>query len=350
LSDGIPVQPAVDISSGKVSLPAGTNFGAQGAILPRNFIRGYTQSWNFTIQKDLGSGFVGQIGYVGTHTVHQHTRYNINYGQVGGGSASQPFFKYGITGSLAMILPAEAMHYNSLQAALQRRYANGLTLQVSYTRSKWMGLCCDDSGDGSLAIPIPQYQLLNRSLMGGDRPNNFRLSSTYELPLGRGEKMLTSGFASVLVSGWQLNGVLSVYSGTPFTVSSSAASLNAPGSSQRADQVKKDVHINGTPNSWFDPLAYRPVTDARFGTAGFNSIRGPGVSNLDLSLFRAFKIKERWSVQFRAEALNATNTPHFSNPATNVSNLSLNQDGTIRSLGGFTQITSTSAPSRLGTC
>jgi hypothetical protein len=71
------------------------------------------------------------------------------------------------------------------------------------------------------------------------------------------------------------------------------------------------------------------------------------VANLDLSLFRAFKISDRWSAQFRAEALNATNTPHFGNPGTNVSNMSLNSDGTVRSLGGYTQITGVSAPSRL---
>ncbi len=246
-----------------------------------------------------------------------------------------------------MILPAEAMHYNSLQAALERRFANGFTFQASYTRSKWMGLCCDDSGDGSLAIPIPQYQLLNRALMSGDRPNNFRVSSTYELPFGRGKKMLTSGIASAVAGGWQLNGILSIYSGSPFTVASSGASLNAPGSSQRADQVKANVQILEDPSSWFDPLAYAPVTQPRFGTAGFNSLRGPGVRNLDLSLFRSFRLTERWTVQFRAEALNLTNTPHFSNPGANVSNLSLNSDGSVKSLNGFTQITSTSAPSRL---
>jgi hypothetical protein len=347
LSAGVPVQPAVDISSGKVGLPVGASYEAQGAVIPKNFIRGYTESWNFTLQKDLGHGWVAQAGYVGTHTVHQHTRYNINYGQVGGGAASQPFVRYGITGGLTMILPYEAMHYNSLQASLQKRFSSGFTFQGSYTRSKWMGLCCDDSGDGGPAIPIPQYSFLNRSLMGADRPDNFRASALYELPFGKGKSMLQHGAAALIAGGWQLNGVLSMYSGAPFTVGSSATSLNAPGSSQRADQVKSSVAIYGSPNSFFDPTAYASVSTARFGTAGFNSLRGSGVVNLDLSLFRAFKISDRWSAQFRAEALNATNTPHFSNPGTNVSNMSLNADGTVRSLGGYTQITGVSAPSRL---
>ena len=69
--------------------------------------------------------------------------------------------------------------------------------------------------------------------------------------------------------------------------------------------------------------------------------------NLDFGVFREFAITERWRLQFRGEALNATNTPHFANPGANVSNLSLNSDGSVRSLGGFSTITGVSAPSRL---
>ncbi len=337
LAQGIPVQPSVDLSSGTLAIPPGLNFGFQGAVLPKNFVRGYTESWNFTVQKEFGKGWVGQVAYVGTHTVHQHTRYNINYGQVGGGAASQPFAKIGITGSLADILPYEAMHYNSFQSSLQRRFANGFNVQASYTRSKWMGLCCDDSGDSGPAISIPQYSNLNRSLMGGDRPNNFRLSSIYELPFGNGKPMLSHGAGALIAGGWQVNGLLSLYSGSPFSVSASGASLNAPGNTQRADQVKANVAIYHDPSLYFDTSAFAPLpaSAVRFGTAGFNSLRGPGVANLDLSLFRSFRVTERWNVQFRAEALNFTNTPHFSNPAANASN------------AGFGTISSTSAPSRL---
>ena len=201
------------------------------------------------VQRELPRGWIAQVGYVGTHTVHQHTRYNINYGQVNGGSASQPFFPLGITGSLAMILPYETMHYNSLQASAQRRFANGLMFQAAYTRSKWIGTCCDDSGDGGPAIPIPQYTYLNRALMGGDRPDNLRLSGIYELPFGKGKAFARNGAAAAVLGGWQINGVFSAYSGSPFTVSSSATSLNAPGSSQRADLVKPDVAYTGKSTS-----------------------------------------------------------------------------------------------------
>ncbi|HWB86510.1 MAG TPA: TonB-dependent receptor [Bryobacteraceae bacterium] len=347
LATGIPVTPQPDLSSGTLPVPPGLNFGFQGAVLPQNFVRGYTESWNFTIQRDLGHSWIGQVGYVGTHTVHQHTRYNINYGQVGGGSVSQPYFPLGIAGNMAEILPYETMHYNSLQASLQRRFSNGFLFQAAYTRSKWIGTCCDDSGDGGPAIPLPQYTALNRALMGGDRPDNLRLIGIYELPFGNGKTLLNHGAGEQLLGGWQLNAAFSAYSGSPFSVSASGNSLNAPGSTQRADQVLANVSYSGSIDSWFNPLAFAPVTQARFGTAGFDTLRGPGVVDLDLGLSRTFKIGEKWSAQFRAEALNATNTPHFRNPSSNVSNLSLNGDGTVKSLGGFTQITAVSAPSRL---
>ena len=107
---------------------------------------------------------------------------------------------------------------------------------------------------------------------------------------------------SWLVGGWQINGILSAVSGSPFYVTSSGTSLNAPGSAQRADQVKEEVEIlggAGRGQSYFDPLAYRAVTDARFGTAGFNSLRGPGIFNLDMGLFREFRMTERLQMQFR---------------------------------------------------
>jgi hypothetical protein len=87
-------------------------------------------------------------------------------------------------------------------------------------------------------------------------------------------------------------------------------------------------------------LAFAPVTQVRFGTSGINILRGPGVVNLDLGLFREFAPTERFRIQFRAESFNVTNTPHFNNPGTNVSNLQLSPDGSVASLRGFSEITS----------
>ncbi|MGH9427878.1 MAG: hypothetical protein ACRD2L_16455, partial [Terriglobia bacterium] len=74
----------------------------------------------------------------------------------------------------------------------------------------------------------------------------------------------------------------------------------------------------------------------------------PGTANLDLGLFRNFRISERMQLQFRAEVFNFTNTPHFQNPGGNVSNMTLNADGSIRSLGGYTVITAVKNGGREG--
>jgi hypothetical protein len=95
-------------------------------------------------------------------------------------------------------------------------------------------------------------------------------------------------------------------------------------------------------HSYFDPLSFKAVTDVRFGTSGRNLLRGPGVFNLDGSLFRNFHFSERWVLQVRAEMFGVTNTPQFGGPGATVSNLTLNADGTVRALNGFTEITGAS--------
>ena len=125
------------------------------------------------------------------------------------------------------------------------------------------------------------------------------------------------GISAAIAGGWQVNGVLSLYSGAPFWISAPGTSLNAPGSPQLADQVKPGVAIygaHGLASPYFDVSAFAPVTTARFGTSSFDSLRGPGYGNLDFGLFRTFAIREPLKAQFRIEALNLTNHPNFSNP------------------------------------
>jgi hypothetical protein len=71
---------------------------------------------------------------------------------------------------------------------------------------------------------------------------------------------------------------------------------------------------HGLASPYFDTSAFAPVTTATFGTASYDSLRGPGFGNMDFGLFRSFKLKEALNMQFRAEVFNLTNTPHFSNP------------------------------------
>ncbi|MGH8639320.1 MAG: hypothetical protein ACREUZ_19465, partial [Burkholderiales bacterium] len=176
------------------------------------------------------------------------------------------------------------------------------------------------------------------------RRHALHISSIAELPFGRGRRWLNEqGLLSAIFGGWQVNNILSFYSGLPFSVGASGTSLNAPGNTQMADQVKDRVEILGgvgRGNSYFDPFAFAPVTEVRFGNAGFNTLTGPGIAEWDLGIFRRFDIG-RTDLQFRVEGWNITNRPQFNNPGAARSNLQLNPDGSIRNLNGYTEITGT---------
>ncbi len=129
--------------------------------------------------------------------------------------------------------------------------------------------------------------------------------------------MLTDGPGALIAGGWQLNTVLSAYTGLPFTAYADGTSLNVPQNAQVSDQLVKDIPKpggigNGLP--YYDRSAFRNVSDARFGTSSLNALRGPGMVNCDLGLFRSFRLTERFNLQFRVEAFNFTNSSHFENP------------------------------------
>jgi hypothetical protein len=350
LADGIPAITVPDVSNGTIPIPLNVSARALDPS-PR---RGHVKSWNVTVQKQLGWGFAGQVGYVATRQRDINQILDQNAGQIpGAGNAGRPLFqRFGRTAESARLTNVGWNQYDSLQSSLQRRLSQGVSMNLAYTFSRTYGICCDLLSDNPPAIQAMEYFDLTRARLNVDRPHNFQASVIAELPFGPGKPFLnSSGVASALARGWQVNGLFSAYSGAPFSVSADGASLNMPGSTQRADQIKSDVAILGNigpGQSYFDPLAFAPVTEARFGNVGYNTLRGPRILNLDVSLYRQFKLTAGMTLQFRAEAFNVTNTPHFGNPSANVSNLQLNADGTIRNLGGFSSITSTANTGRDG--
>ena len=108
-----------------------------------------------------------------------------------------------------------------------------------------------------------------------------------------------------------------LYTGRPFIVFTDGSSLNAPQNTQVADQIKGDVQKLGGVGlgaPFYDTSAFATVSQARFGNMGLNALRGPRLFNMNLGLFRKFQLGERFDLQFRAEALNLTNTPSLAQP------------------------------------
>ena len=339
-ADGVPPIPNPDLGNGIIPIPPQVT----AFTLPSEFNRGYIQSFNVAVQKELKWGFVGEAAYVGTRQIDQLGNMQLNWTPIGGGEAGRQLRqKWGRTADTLMVTNIGDTSYDALQARLDRRFSNGIQLGVGYTLSKSMGMWGAPDSDNTPSIQIPEYWHLNKALSPFDRTHNLQITNLTELPFGPGRRWLNSGgVVAAIVGGWQVNNILSFTSGTPFNVTASGTSLNAPGNTQRADQVKEDVEIlggTGRGNSYFDPFAFKPVTEARFGTAPFGVLRGPGYANWDFGLFRQFTLHGNTNIQLRFEAFNALNTVHFNNPGGNVSSLQLNADGSIRNLNGYTEVT-----------
>jgi hypothetical protein len=152
----------------------------------------------------------------------------------------------------------------------------------------------------------------------------FNQSYIWELPFGKGKRYVNSGFLSNVLGGWQVSGILTVMSGQALNISAPNATLNAPGNSNNPNYlgsgelpVPGDINFRATGRSqptWFDTSLFQAPAANTFGNVGRNAFTGPGFFNLDLSAFRRLKVSERWTVEFRAESFNFTNTPQYPNP------------------------------------
>jgi carboxypeptidase family protein/TonB-dependent receptor-like protein len=317
---GIPSICCPDISAGRVPLPgvAETGYPRANEMLHR----GYIESWNLVFERKLPAQMVATLGYVGSQSIRGFAFLDINASQIpGSGDEGRPLFeKFGRTSTTREWDGRTHSNYNSLQATLNRRFSGGLLIKSAYTFSKAIDEA-DYSDWTEFRWNAESVFYRNRALASHDVPHNFQLAAVYELPFGPGKKWAQTGATGAIFGGWQLNGLFAAYSGRPFTLTASGSSLNMPGNQQTPDQVKENVEILGNvggDGTYFDTTAFKRVTEVRFGNVGRNTMRGPGLANLDLSLFRTFKLSPQTNLQFRAEAFNATNTPHFSNPNGNV--------------------------------
>jgi hypothetical protein len=321
LEQGIPAIPTPDISSGVINLPLNVDMGPRSPWAGL-LHRGYIQSWNFIVERKLPSDIVASLGYVGNSTVHQLADRDINPGSPGSGTGGRPLARtLGRTITTNMWDGWLSANYHSLQLSVNRQFSRGLLLKGGYTWSKAINMT-DDDGWASVGRNWGPEIRWNRAAAGYDRTHMFVLGWVYEFPFGPGRTYAQQGTPSFLLRGWQLNGTFSSYTGLPFTVTASGASVNAPNNTQTADQINLSV---GKPGGigfgapFFDPSAFQPVTAVRFGSMGRNAMRGPGIVNFDLSLFRSFALSEKLKMEFKAESFNVTNTPKFANPASNVS-------------------------------
>ncbi len=286
-------------------------------VVPEDLHHGYVQSWNFSIQRQLPRNFVVQASYVGNHGVNVDAKVDINASQVPGtGVQGQPLFQqFGRTAATNMVI-GQHTNYNALQIRLDHPFSDGFLLTTSYSFSRATDLCSD-----RCSLFFDFNGDLNRGRSDEDRTHVFTQSYVYELPFGPGKRWLTgSGVAGWIARDWQANGILTYQSGDPLNFTFSSASLNAPGNGNRPNLVgsgEPEIFNNTGPGElFFDTSRFEAPQPETIGNVGRNILEGPNLFNLDFSVFRRIAVQENWTLEFRAESLNLSNTPAFNRPNT----------------------------------
>ena len=338
LTQGVPNPVGPDLSTGIIPLPGNVTERSPGSF----FHRGYVQNWNFTLERQLPSNIIGSVAYVGSQSTHLSADYDINAGYPGSGTAGLPYntpFYGNRSIALNMWDGYLSSHYHSLQAAATRSFSKGLLVKAAYTWSKTIDFT-DDDGWASTVYNDPAVFQRNRATAGFDRTQVLQVAWVYELPFGKGKSLASKGLMSQVAGGWQLSGNWSAYTGTPINLIASTSTLNAGATNQQTpNQVQSTVTKLGgvgAGNYYYDPAAFSVVSGCcSYGSVGRNTLRGPGLDNVNLGLSRLFPVKERMTLEFRTEAMNFMNHPQLANPGTTT--------GTSISTGTFLQITSTNA-------
>ncbi len=318
LAAGIPAVPVPDISTGRVKLPQGVFMRSPN---PNDVDRGLIQQWNLAYEQRLPWDISAEIAYVGTRTDGGYADLNVNYGEPGGGNAARKYFAVAGTTNINDWAARTKSRYHGLQLALNRPFADGLMLKGAYTFSRSKNMTSnDEDGWSGLMWNHPLMYDENFATAGFDRPHVFQMGWLYQLPFLKDD---TTALGQVL-GGWQLNGIFSAYSGTPYSIFGSNTALNCQGCGSITIDVSQDPKPTGTPGSTTEP--YYPVEifsqpkglgKAGFGNSGRNAFRRPPVWNADMSLFKAFSIG-RVRQELRVQVSNVFNNVNWGAPVTGI--------------------------------
>jgi hypothetical protein len=225
--------------------------------------------------------------------------------------------------------------YHSLQARLQHRFANGFTLLGSYAYGKSID---NGSGvrttDGDQLTPSDNYNLrAERGLSAFDFRQRFTSSFLYELPFGKGRRMnIANSVANFFVGGWQIGGIITFQDGFPNTVVCGPGNIQNGGGYCKPDAIagasanlprdQRTIAQFFNTAAFVDRLGVAPgvtPTVFRYGTAGRNTVTGPGISSLDMSVNKFFRLKENsHTFEFRGEFFNLPNHAIFGQPGTSL--------------------------------
>jgi hypothetical protein len=281
----------------------------------------YYEQYNVNIERQLGPTTIAQVAYVGSHGVHLVRTGEANKLPLGQSVNPQ-------LGSVPLIVTDANSSYNALQGRLQRNFNSGLSLQASYTFSKSID---DQSGaypsDWDSESGVSQ-NFFNREADRGrssfDRKHAFVFNSLYDLPLGPGRHWgrNLNGPQARLSEGFRAGLIVSALSGVPFTANLGSFNNSGTFAADPADRpdIKPGISPCSSsvtyrkPTGWFNPSIFTLPAYGSYGDSGRNTMCGPGVVDVDLSLMKQTKLNDRFSIEFRAESFNLFNHANFDVP------------------------------------
>jgi len=328
-------------------------------VVSRNLRLPYAQDWNLNIQRSFGADWLFQVGYVGTTGVRlprfiegnpaiykpgidpntnkpYSTTSNVNQRRLYSGcTLAQPDnCVYSSVGEIASIANSS---YNALEASLRKRFSHGLSFLASYTWSHSIDDVSSFNITGSASQPVagendlaqnPFDLAAERGRSMFDARHRFVLSYQWSLPF----LQQSDNWYGHVLGNWQLNGIVTAMSGTPFTVFDSN-DVSLQGQAPEISGFSSNrPNVIGNPNSgahtvaqWFNVNAFQRITQdpnspvQQFGNEGRNAVQGPGYVNWDFSALKNIRLTESKEVQFRGELFNVLNHTNFRLPVSDIS-------------------------------
>ena len=278
--------------------------------------------WNFGMQQELGTNMVAELSYVASHGFGLNFPTDLNAVPANLlGPSDVPSRGYQAFGHISGSTNNAISNYNSLQAAVRKRFTAGLSFDFNYTWSHFLD-DQDSSGWGSRAGGQPyQYAFdpsRNYANSNFDVRNAFKGRVVWEIPVGIGRRFLNSNhFVDAAIGGWQVASTMQFQSGLPFGVALSKDTSNsqaANGFSLFPNQIGNPQLANRSIQHWFNEAAFAAPAPYTFGDVHRNNLVGPNLQAVDAALAKVFHIWEATQLQIRVDATNVLNHPGFSNP------------------------------------
>jgi len=283
----------------------------------------YIQQWTLSVQKTLPGQMLWETNYVGSRGLNLWGVYEGNQPFPGPGAVTdrRPLARF-TRASVLQAAPWVKSAYHGMSTRIEKRLSHGLNFLAAYTFGKVLDTesnidLCDGCGvsSGSNSVQDTRNRNGNYGLADHDVRHRFVLSGGYELPFGKGKSLVSTGVPAHILGDWEFIGIFVASSGLPFTPNLSFDNSNT-GTANWPNRLRTGKLDNWRINRYFDTEAFVFPTQYTFGNAGRNVLIGPGVSSIDFSVQRDFRlpITESSRLEFRAEAFNMFNRPIFDVP------------------------------------